>query len=52
MNISDMVTQGYAIETIKAELKKTDVTCFNCHMKREQKRRVMGRFGKFLQQDK
>jgi ArsR family metal-binding transcriptional regulator len=47
MNISDMVQQGYSIGSIQAELEKTDVTCFNCHMRREQKRRGGNRFGLF-----
>ena len=43
-NIADMVQHGYSVETIAAEIAKTDVTCFNCHMKREQKRRGTARF--------
>jgi hypothetical protein len=38
-HISDMVTGGYGIETIKGELEKTEIVCFNCHMRRERKRR-------------
>lgn len=37
--ISDMVTGGYGIETIKGELEKTEIVCFNCHMRRERRRR-------------
>ncbi len=37
--ISDIVTGGYSIETIKEELEKTEVVCFNCHMRRERRRR-------------
>jgi hypothetical protein len=46
MNVSDMISQGYSLESIKSELEKTEVTCSNCHMRREQKRRGSGRFGK------
>ncbi len=49
MNVSDMVAQGYRIESIRRELEKTDVICFNCHMRREQKRRGQDRFGKSLE---
>lgn len=38
-NISDMVGNGWSIETIIVEIEKCDVVCFNCHMKREYKRR-------------
>lgn len=38
-NISDLVRGGYSIKTIEEEIEKTEVTCFNCHMKRERKRR-------------
>jgi hypothetical protein len=48
MNVSDMISQGYSIESIRTELEKTVVLCFNCHMKREQKRRGTGRFAKSL----
>jgi hypothetical protein len=37
-NISNMVSKGYSIETIKRELEKTEIVCFNCHMRRERKR--------------
>ena len=47
MNIPDMVSGGYALETIKQEVEKTEVVCFNCHMRREQKRRGAGRFSRF-----
>jgi hypothetical protein len=36
-SISNMITRGYNIETIQKELEKTEVVCFNCHMRREQK---------------
>jgi hypothetical protein len=38
-NISNMISRGYNIETIKSELRKTEIVCFNCHMRRERKRR-------------
>jgi len=47
-NISDMVSQGYSIASIENELEKTDVVCFNCHMRREQKRRGSDRFRKSI----
>jgi hypothetical protein len=47
MNISDMISQGYSIASIQDELDKTEVICFNCHMRREQKRRGSERFGIF-----
>ena len=37
-NISDMVRNGLSIEAIRAEIEKTEVTCFNCHAIRTQKR--------------
>lgn len=46
-NVSDMVRQGFATRTIALEIEKTEVVCFNCHMKREQARRGYGRFGRF-----
>ena len=39
MNISDMVSQGYGVRSIRDEIGKTEVTCFNCHMRRERRRR-------------
>ena len=38
-NISNMISRGYNLETIKRELEKTEIVCFNCHMRRERKRR-------------
>ena len=37
-SISNMISRGYSIETIKKELEKTETVCFNCHMRRERKR--------------
>ena len=37
-NIADMVRNGLSVEAIRAEIEKTEVTCFNCHSLREQKR--------------
>jgi len=37
-NVSVMIQDGYSINTLKDEIEKTDVVCFNCHMRREQKR--------------
>jgi hypothetical protein len=37
-NISDMVNNGWSLETIRVEISKCDVVCFNCHMKRERSR--------------
>ena len=39
LGISEMVGRGWSIETIKAEVRKCDVVCFNCHMRRERRRR-------------
>jgi len=39
MDISQMVNQGYSIEVLQAEISKTIVLCFNCHMREEKQRR-------------
>ena len=39
MNIANMVSQGYSISAIKAEISKCELRCFNCHMKAERQRR-------------
>ena len=46
-DVSNMVRYGLSIKTIALEIEKTDVVCFNCHMRREQARRGYGRFGRF-----
>jgi hypothetical protein len=46
-NVSDLARQGYSLKTISLEIEKTDVVCFNCHMRREQERRGYSRFGRF-----
>ncbi|HUH98789.1 MAG TPA: hypothetical protein VLZ89_15600 [Anaerolineales bacterium] len=43
-NIADMIQQGLSNETIRIEMQKTEVVCFNCHMRREQRRRGYDRF--------
>lgn len=45
MNIADMISQGYSVASIENEVGKTDIVCFNCHMRREQRRRGFERFG-------
>jgi hypothetical protein len=46
-NVASMVAQGLSIKAITLEIKKTEVVCFNCHMRREQARRGYSRFGRF-----
>lgn len=46
-DVMAMVVEGYSIEAIKEEIYKCEVVCFNCHMRREQKRRSGGRFRRF-----
>jgi hypothetical protein len=36
--LSEMVSGGYAVETIKKEMEKCDVVCANCHRRRTAKR--------------
>jgi hypothetical protein len=38
-NVSDMIGNGWALETIKLEIAKCVVVCFNCHMRRESNKR-------------
>ena len=47
MEVSQMAQQGYSIEDIQEEIGKCQVVCFNCHMRRESRRRSGGRFRKF-----
>jgi hypothetical protein len=37
-NASDMIRDGLGLETIKAEIEKWDVVCYNCHSLRTQGR--------------
>lgn len=37
-NIADMIRNGLSVDTIKDEIEKTEVVCFNCHTIREQTR--------------
>jgi hypothetical protein len=37
-NVSDMVRDGLGLETIRAEIEKCDVVCYNCHSLRTQER--------------
>jgi len=37
--VGEMVTHGYALATIKAEIAKCEVCCANCHRKRTVKKR-------------
>jgi len=46
-NVADLVRQGHSIKMIALEIEKTEVVCFNCHMRREQARRGYDRFGRF-----
>jgi protein-arginine kinase activator protein McsA len=46
-DITRMMADGDSIAAILAEIAKCDVVCFNCHMRRESKRRSGGRFRKF-----
>lgn len=47
MDISRMVSEGYSIEAIRAEIELCEVVCSNCHMRRENERRSGGRFRKW-----
>lgn len=42
-NVSDMISHGYASETIQRELERCIVLCWNCHMIREQEERGKGK---------
>ena len=41
-NISDMIQTSYAWSTIEKEIKKCEVRCHNCHMRRTAKRAGWG----------
>jgi hypothetical protein len=43
-NVADMISSGLSVETIAAEIAKCEVTCFNCHAIRSQKRSGMYRW--------
>jgi hypothetical protein len=43
-NASDMIQSGYGVESIKAEIEKCEVVCFNCHAIRSQERSGMYRW--------
>ncbi|NLG97293.1 MAG: hypothetical protein GX491_08030 [Chloroflexi bacterium] len=47
MDVSTMASQGYSIEALKKEIRKCEVVCFNCHIRRENERRSGGRFRRF-----
>ena len=36
-NVSNMVSKGISLDTLYAEIDKTIIICFNCHMKRTQR---------------
>ena len=42
-NIADMIQQGLGTENIIREIGNCDVVCFNCHMRRERRRRESNR---------
>ena len=42
-NIADMIQQGLGTENIIREIGNCDVVCFNCHMRREHRRRESNR---------
>ena len=44
-NVSGMIQGAYSVEAIKREIELCEVVCFNCHMRREQKRRGSWRLG-------
>lgn len=37
-NVADMIVSGFSVDAIAAEIAKCEVTCFNCHAIRSQKR--------------
>ncbi len=42
-NIASMTSKGFSLDALKTEIDKTEIVCFNCHMKREQKKRGLFR---------
>ncbi len=42
-DVATMISIGYSLKAVKAEIEKTEIVCFNCHMKREAKRRGLFR---------
>jgi len=42
-NIADMIQQGLGTENIMREIGNCEVVCFNCHMRRERRRRESSR---------
>lgn len=43
-NVADMVSNGLGLESIKSEIKKTEVVCFNCHAIRTHERSKSNRW--------
>ena len=39
MGISQMINQGYSLQSLQEEIDKCEVVCNNCHLRREKKRR-------------
>jgi hypothetical protein len=41
--VADMISHGYAIETIQSEIDRCEVLCYNCHVRREADARGKGK---------